>query len=52
MATIKTNFQCDECDSTVHITVKSKEYNSISDIRSCPICGAPVPYSDEESDED
>ena len=49
---IKKTFQCDECDSNISVTVKSKEFTSISDIRNCPVCGSPVPYDDEESEED
>jgi Zn finger protein HypA/HybF involved in hydrogenase expression len=49
---IKTTFQCEDCDSTVTITVKSKEFTSLSDIRNCPVCGSPIPYEEQDDDDD
>lgn len=48
---IKRNFSCDDCGSTVTVNVKSKEFNSSSDIRVCPVCASPIPY-DEVDDAD
>lgn len=50
MASLKKHFNCDNCEASGTVSIKSNELD-LSDIRICPVCGSPLLEDFDEDDD-